>query len=254
MGWGDELMAAGEARKVREETGQRVQICARLYHRQHCEVWKYCPDVDQKSAQKIYKGSGYRPYIGQGGSNGYGWKKYKPIPARIELAPEHKQWAEQFGQGFIIIEPNVKPEPIAKLNKDWGVVKYQELVRAMQQYQWVQPTYGGQHRLKQVTKIETPSYIHMLALMERAAGYVGPEGGLHHAAAAFNKPAVVIFGGYISPQVTGYDFHHNIFTGKGLGCGSRTVCQCDCMKSISVEQVIEAVNKTIPLAQEAPRP
>ena len=67
--------------------------------------------------------------------------------------------------------------------------------------------------------------------------YFGPEGGFHHAAAALNKKAVVIFGGFIHPSVTGYDFHRNIFIdNKGSPCGSRISCQhCEeCIKQIDI--------------------
>ncbi len=41
--------------------------------------------------------------------------------------------------------------------------------------------------------------------------FFGPEGGFPQAAAALNKKAVVIFGGWINPLVIGYDFHNNIY-------------------------------------------
>jgi ADP-heptose:LPS heptosyltransferase len=245
MGWGDELIAAGEARKARQETGRRVMIAGGM-HPEHTKVWDYCPDVDQKSDYKIFVGHGHRPYI----SANHKWKRYRPTPARIELTQDLKDWGSQFGQGFVIIEPNVKLGS-SKANKDWGVANYQQVVDNLPQYKFVQYSYPNARKLFNVMNIPTPSFIHGLALMERAAGYLGPEGGLHHAAAAFGKPAVVIFGGFISPQVTGYDMHCNIFTGTGLGCASRVKCQCNCLTSISPGQVIEAVSKTIPLDQAA---
>ena len=47
---------------------------------------------------------------------------------------------------------------------------------------------------------------------------------LMHAAAALKVPAVVIYGGFISPKVTGYPLHRNLFTG-GTPCGMRTNCK-----------------------------
>ena len=41
--------------------------------------------------------------------------------------------------------------------------------------------------------------------------YVGPEGGFGHVAAALNKKAVLYFGGWISPDIIGYNFHENIY-------------------------------------------
>ena len=42
--------------------------------------------------------------------------------------------------------------------------------------------------------------------------FLGHEGGFAHAAAALSKPAVVIYGGWIPPEVTGYEFHENIYS------------------------------------------
>jgi ADP-heptose:LPS heptosyltransferase len=80
-----------------------------------------------------------------------------------------------------------------------------------------------------------------MATLSRAIGYLGPEGGMHHASAAVGVPAVVIFGGYISPKVTGYEGHINLFTGTGLGCGNSQPCECSCMAGITVGRVCEAV-------------
>ena len=41
--------------------------------------------------------------------------------------------------------------------------------------------------------------------------YLGNEGGFGHAAAALNKKALIYFGGWISPQSTGYDKHENVY-------------------------------------------
>ena len=43
--------------------------------------------------------------------------------------------------------------------------------------------------------------------------YLGPEGGFAHAAAALSKPGVVIYGGWIPPQVIGYAFSRKLVCG-----------------------------------------
>ncbi len=56
---------------------------------------------------------------------------------------------------------------------------------------------------------------------------------MHHAAAATNKQAVVIFGGHISPQITGYNFHKNLYANiEGSPCGNKDLCK-HCEKSMS---------------------
>jgi len=78
-------------------------------------------------------------------------------------------------------------------------------------------------------------------MLARCSLYIGPEGGLHHGAAAVGTPAVVIFGGYIHPTTTGYAAHVNLF-GADEACGNTTECQhCKlAMDAITVDQVYEA--------------
>lgn len=87
---------------------------------------------------------------------------------------------------------------------------------------------------------ELPSFEHALALISVARTAVLPEGGLHHAAAAFGLRAVVLFGGYISPNITGYSIHQNIFTGE-KACGNRNPCQhcTDAMNAITPAMVLD---------------
>ena len=69
---------------------------------------------------------------------------------------------------------------------------------------------------------------------------MGWEGGFSHAAAALDKKAVVLFGGWIHPNTTGYKFHSNIYIDiEGSPCGMRNYCEhCNkCRNLISVEKV-----------------
>ena len=72
------------------------------------------------------------------------------------------------------------------------------------------------------------------------------EGGVHHTAATVEAKGVVIFGGFIPPEITGYDFHTNLFTG-GEACGSRYSCKhCKAaMEAIEVDEVVEHMRKII---------
>jgi hypothetical protein len=85
--------------------------------------------------------------------------------------------------------------------------------------------------------------------------YIGPEGGLHHASAATgyrNKhdgrklgegcQAVVLYGGFVPPEVTGYDTHTNLTGNSKEACGSISKCQhcIEAMQSIEVDEVFEA--------------
>jgi ADP-heptose:LPS heptosyltransferase len=85
------------------------------------------------------------------------------------------------------------------------------------------------------------------AVLATARAAVLPEGGLHHVCAAVGTSAVVIYGGYISPQVTGYEGQTAFFTGSGLGCGMRVACtHCkQSMEAIAPEAVFEALQRAL---------
>ena len=87
------------------------------------------------------------------------------------------------------------------------------------------------------------------SVMNNSDIYVGIEGGFSHAAAALRKKAVIYFGGWIDPKVTGYDFHHNIYVNiDGSPCGSMSYL-CDhceiCRKKISVDLVYDLIIKEL---------
>jgi hypothetical protein len=65
---------------------------------------------------------------------------------------------------------------------------------------------------------------------------------MHHGAAAMNIPAVVLFGGFVPPAVTGYDSHTNLTGGAEFACGSFRYCEhcIAAMKAISVDEVVTA--------------
>ena len=83
------------------------------------------------------------------------------------------------------------------------------------------------------------------AIINECDLFLGPEGGFGHASAALNKKAVIYFGGWIHPKVTGYNFHENIyFDHQKSPCGSvGYICNhCEeARKSISVNYVYKKV-------------
>ena len=77
--------------------------------------------------------------------------------------------------------------------------------------------------------------------------YVGPEGGLYHAATALGIPAVAIFGGFVSPANQGYDHQTNLYEPDGSPCGMRVKCD-HCTRALALitpEAVIGHVRRAI---------
>lgn len=146
---------------------------------------------------------------------------------------------------FIVVEPRVKPTgACAGDNKQWPTERYAALADALKRETglrvvqlvppYVRALFGA------VEVIRTPTFRHALAVLKRAELYIGPEGGLHHGAAAVDTKAVVIFGGFNTPRSTGYPWHANLTVGEP--CGTIAPCpHCrDAMASIGVDQVLDA--------------
>lgn len=182
-----------------------------------------------------------------------------PPPGDLAIEQWAREWAEdvhekQLGgaEKFYVTDPHLKTQ--APLNKDWGFKKYEAVVRlaglpvvqlmpVMAGRKIHQRAGPGRPLLGAIT-VTCPSIMHAAALLRRSSGYFGPEGGLHHTAAAVGIQAVVLFGGYIAPDVTGYKNHENIFTAPdGRPCGNRNPCgHCQiAMDAISIERVAKAV-------------
>ena len=94
-----------------------------------------------------------------------------------------------------------------------------------------------------VTTIEFHQFREAIATMSLARLYIGPEGGLHHAAAALGVDAIVIMGGFIPPSVIGYPDHINLTGGALDACGNTEPCvHCrNAMSRISVDEVFSYV-------------
>lgn len=168
---------------------------------------------------------------------------FRPVPGEIFFDDDELKFSVAQGSGFVVIEPNVPWHKSVAKNKDWGLSRYQAVADQLKRAgRRVVQFAAGQFRLDGVGVIRAPDFRKALAALSRAALYIGPEGGLHHGAAAVGIDAVVLFGGWIPPQVTGYDTHTNIVAGDGRVCGRLTACRhCkDAMAAISVDQVLRA--------------
>lgn len=173
---------------------------------------------------------------------------FRPTPGEIFLDPAEKALGGAIGEKFVLIEPFVVARKPAGLNKDWGRVKYQQVANRLMAdgHQLVQLSYGAGAPLSGVRIVTTRSFREAVAVLSRAGLYLGPEGGLHHAAAAFGIPGVVIFGGFVPPQVTGYEIHRNL-TGGAEACGSLYPCRhCRAaLTAITVDEVYSAASEIL---------
>lgn len=169
---------------------------------------------------------------------------YRPTPAPIVLTPEEQRLADEWkSKGpFVVMEGFTKAR--ASPNKQWPIERYREVARVLKReipvYQIGAPDTVA--LLPSLPQIRPDTFRQSLAYLKAAALYIGPEGGLHHGSRAVDTRAVVIYGGFTSPLITGYpDLHVNL-TGdnEGRACGSKQTC-AHCTKaldSISTGEVV----------------
>jgi hypothetical protein len=236
-------MAAGQAKTMPGPVAI-VDASGRLRHN---DVWagnKQIATSFRTAKSRLLNCPNFRPYIANKSTARWFWKPFVPTPADIFLTPTEDEFGRQHA-GKIIVEPNVKS--IGHTNKAWIWERWQQLVD-IRPGQFLQIGWGDVRRLRGVDFVPTHAFRLAAAVMKHSRAYVGPEGGLHHVAAAVGTPAVVLFGGFISPNITGYASHRNIFTG-GKACGLRVDCpHCrEAMAAITVDmvgqQLIEALNE-----------
>ena len=267
MGYGDVLMALGEAREIKKKLPEYKVLIGFESDYEDSPLYINNPYITKRAEIKhgdkfvsLGNCGGYRPYIDylRTTLSQTFFKKYKPIPGDIFFTKEEKHFIETHRKigDFVLIEPHYKKSCMHRNNKDWGWEKYQQIVLNNPDIKFVQLNYG-KRLLDRVHEIRTTGFREALAVISLAKSLVVPEGGMHHGAAVFQTPSVVIFGGLISPEITGYDFHTNLYTG-GEPCGSRYECD-HCRKSmnkITVEQVSKSLREildkhTLPVARSA---
>lgn len=232
-------MAAGRAERLWEQTGQTVAICrvdtltdgAPRYPRSH-DAWTHHPEIDAGGPQQIIDCATSRPYIKH-------WRgrqvifnhDYRPRAGRVYLTQQ--EWDFNTIQGpYAIIAPQLKPE--ASPNKSWGIDRWEAVIKdfpipvfQLLESDRVKAIEGAQG-------IATLTFRHALSIIAGAAVVMTNEGGSHHMAASMRVPAVVFFGSFTPPQVTGYAFHYNMAVETPEGyCGRWDTCpHCNAAKRV----------------------
>jgi hypothetical protein len=252
MGYGDDIMATAEARR-RQEAGD-LRPC--VYVNKHSKPIaspvfdnnpRFTGDMakvyDLVGVQILAQRSGNRPYIDYANSTRtkWAWRDAPPEPGEIYLSAAERAAIPKMTP-FIVVEPTIKAA--ASPNKDWGWDNWQRLVTDFGANRFLQLGPPGTRGLAGVQHRVTDTIRDAFVVLAGAAAYVGHEGALHHAAAALGIPAVVIFGGYVSPRQTGYEFQTNLYPDDPHSpCGMRVACpHCKrVMQSISVDQVAAAL-------------
>jgi hypothetical protein len=252
IGYGDNILATGFARGAAAR-GKRVQFGdgkKAIWDQRSAPIFAGNPNIAPKEARFLddpriewvhfYRGNRLYNQIAKDNSHWIWNYDFRAIPGELFFSKDELRFGEKVGNDFVLVEPNLPPQKKSSPNKDWGFPKYIALVDRLKKagLEVAQLVYAEGRRLPGVKKVHTPNFRLALAALRQAQIYVGPEGGLHHASAALGVKATVLFGGFVPPQVTGYEFHTNL-TGGAEACGSITPCaHCKAaMAKIDVDEV-----------------
>lgn len=245
VGLGDWIMATADVKTLHEKNGRPVVVLGLGGRQVWNEIFDNNPRItkSRQVGQPLMNGPGCRPYIVSKTSLRWTWRRNRnQQPGEIYLTPAEKEFAEPY-RGKVLIEPNIKKNGHA--NKAWPFERWQAVVDELK-VPMVQVGGEGTRWLRRVEKCHTPTFRHACGVLGNSKAFVGTEGALHHAAAALDIPAVVLFSEFIAPDVTGYSSQKNI-RHAGEPCGSRVPCPtcAASMLSIGVDEVSDALARAL---------
>jgi len=239
MGYGDEIMALGRAEVIYNILGKPVAVYGVSGNPRHNVVWENHPAIDSTSPFHIVDGPSARPYM-------FRWDhdpgpvsvwnpKYRARAGKIKLTPQEQAEALCLvpKKPFAIVEPIVRHG--SSKNKDWGFSRWGKVVSnfPIPVYQFDMD--GVTKILSDASVILSPSYRIAAGVVTHASLVMTVDGGMHHMAASMDTSAVVIFGGFADPQITGYPYQKNFYISDlpGSPCGRYDICE-HCKKAMSM--------------------
>ncbi|MDW3204577.1 MAG: hypothetical protein R8L07_03460 [Alphaproteobacteria bacterium] len=240
---GDEIMALGRAQALSALLGGPIGICDRHGRVRTHPIWRGSPAVADCAAAAVatLSDAGHcRPYIDYDRTTADRWafKPYRPSPARLAwVTPDPR------GAGRILIEPRIKQS--ASPNKQWG--RWQDLIDLAPGLPWAQMVPPGVTPLRGVERIETATFEAAVNVLAAARLAVLPEGGLHHAAAAVGVRAIVLFGGFTGPEITGYPDQINLAVDMPAARGWRVAhpACAEAWRHVTPQAVLREVEREI---------
>ena len=277
MGYGDSIMVTGMAKAIKKKypdyqiiVGDRKKLLSYydpIIFINNTDITVESEIDLSKKTIWIEEFQGKRSYVQNADKDKFYWnEQYRAIQGGLYFSNKEidfaksifkkikKTFSSNFQKQIIFIEPSRNTthknaeSNNGEENKRWKLEKWQEVVNYFNhEILFVQSTYENCEILDGVHNFEL-NFREACTLMNLCDFYLGWEGGFSHAAAALNKKAVVLFGGYIHPKTTGYNFHQNIYIDiEGSQCGMRKYCEhCEkCRKLITVDQVIERIKKIL---------
>ena len=262
MGYGDEIMATAQARDIYDREGlarkgRQIVIVGRRRRPRWHHLWTGNPiiahvtgaaPIDLTRYRPVRNAPGARPYV-EASAERFVYHEDWRVPRAGELycvpSPPRVVVNICSSRPFIVLGADLKSG--ASSNKRWPGEHFSDLTKRLTAaglavVQLLPPSAAERDAVPGALLFRSPSFVFACSVLRAAGAYVGHEGGLHHAAAALGRPAVVIYGSMVSPHTTGYDAHRNLYRphrSDGRACGARVECQpCQAaMRSITAAEV-----------------
>jgi len=264
MGFGDEIMTTGFARVVKKKyPDSQIVIGSKIKKIIfESEIFRNNPNItsikDLKPKAKkiwleIYKDN--RPYILNSNKEKIFWDyTFRTIKGDLFFDNGEKKFAQNTiskiknewnlsnknkYKKIVYIETSriSKTKENSRLgfyNRDWGYENWKNFIKKYKKnILFLQSSHKDSKNIDGIFSFES-NFREACSVMMHCDLFVGWEGGFAHAAAALNKMALVLFGGWIDPKITGYDFHSNIYINiEGSPCGMHDNCD-HCKKCIKL--------------------
>ncbi len=278
MGLGDDILITAIAAQIKKKYPDKQIVIGNLKkkHAHHSIIYENNPNISDcrnldklKSIYLIDYHPENRPYIDYLNSTNkkYVWNtKYRAVPGELYFSKEELEKAKyiinqakeywnkynkQKPKAIIFLETNStkikhKNFSIKHINKSWGENNWTSLVKKLNhKYLFINSVHEYSFDIPNVFSPKMMDFRIACAIMNECDIYVGPEGGFSHVAGALNKKAVVYYGGWITPDVIGYETHENLyFDHPDSPCGLyREICEhCElARKTITVEIFVNKI-------------
>lgn len=267
MGFGDAIMAAGQAQALfdQQPSAGPVMICDVANVPRWHYLWEGNPVIAHPKPGEctrdpfIRTGKGCLPYIRYPWTAETGWQfvtdwraqdyraKYYPTDDEQEFTH-----ATVVDHGpYVVIEP---PSTKRNINRRGSLDLWIQLVPLLRRAFGFIPVQLAHEHAVLLPNVRPIAHAHMrqaAAVLAGASLIVTVEGGLAHLASVFSIPTVVLWGGTISAAVLGYPEHANLADPSAqTPCGSFYPCDhcAAAWRRYTPEQVLDAARRLLHLS------
>jgi len=239
MGLGDEIMVLGIVEEIYETRGKPVVIYDGKRKVRNHRAWENSPAIERNpkcDSFSIINEPGIRRYIKAVVPNRLTLFDPKHIAraGRICLTEEEKTKAIELTPKyeFVIVEPLVRFS--GSKNKNWGIKNWEKVIEDFPLPVYQFSIKKNDLTIKGAIPIFSPDFRISAGIVKKARLVLTVDGGMHHIAASMKRPAVVVFGGFCDPKITGYSFHSNFYADiEGSPCGRYDECP-HCKKAMAL--------------------